>query len=172
MIDYRALTNVTKKFVLKLNGAQYFSTLTFWAGYHHIFLDNDSITKTAFTLPFRKYEYMKVPFRLAHVPVYFQELMNKVLKDLSLGTAYLCDIIIYSKTGEEYLDLLQQVFHKICNAKLPIKLGRCHFFAKEIQYLGQVLSTAGMKPLPSKNRSNYAHVTKRMPNKYELSLVL
>ena len=31
-----------------------------------------------------------------------------------------------------------------------MKLSKCHFFAKEIQYLGGVLSTTGIKPLPYK----------------------
>ena len=65
----------------KLNGAKYFSTLDHHTEYHHIPLDEDSIPKTAFTSPFGKYEYLKVPFGLAQAPVYFQELMNNVLKD-------------------------------------------------------------------------------------------
>ena len=76
--------------------------------------------------------------------------MNKVLKDLHFAIAYLADIIIYSKTAKEHLDHLQQVFHKLGNAKLSMKLSKCHFFAKEIQYLGLVLSTTGIEPLPSK----------------------
>ena len=67
---------------LKLNGTKYFSTLNLHGGYHHIPLKEDSIPKTAFTSPFRKYEYLKVPFGLAQGLAYFQELMNKVLKDL------------------------------------------------------------------------------------------
>ena len=31
-----------------------------------------------------------------------------------------------------------------------MKLSKCHFFAKKIQYLGHVLSSTGIKPLPSK----------------------
>ena len=106
--------------------------------------------KTAFTSPFGNYGYMKVPFGLAQAPVYFQELMNKVLKALPFTVVYLDDIIIYSKTAKEHLDHLQQVFHKLCNAKLSMKLSKCHFFAKEIQYVSHVLSTTGIKPLPSK----------------------
>ena len=34
-----------------------------------------------------------------------------------------------------------------------MRLGKCHFFTKEIQYLGHVLSTTGMKPLPSKTEA-------------------
>ena len=73
--------------------------------------------------------------------------MNKVLMDLSFAIAYLDDIIIYSKTAEEHLDHLQQVFHKLHNAELSMKLSKCHFFAKEIQYLDHLLSTTDIKPL-------------------------
>ena len=46
----------------KLNGAKYFSTFNLHAGYHHIPINEDSIPKTAFTSPFGKYEYLRVPF--------------------------------------------------------------------------------------------------------------
>ena len=35
-----------------------------------------------------------------------------------------------------------------------MKLSKCHFFTKEIQYPGHILSTKGIRPLPSKNSSN------------------
>ena len=65
---------------LKLNSAKYFSTLDLCTGYHHISVNEDSIPRTAFTSPFQKYEYLKVPFGLAQAPAYFQKLKNKVLK--------------------------------------------------------------------------------------------
>ena len=76
--------------------------------------------------------------------------MNKVLKDLPLAIAYLDDIIFYGKTAEEHLNHLQQVFHKLHDAELSMKLSMCYFFPKEIQYLGHVLSTTCITPLPSK----------------------
>ena len=114
VIDYRALNKVTRKFVWpmpkvedifsQLNGAKYFSTLDLRAGYHHIGLTMDSIPKMAFTSPFGKYKYVKVPFGLAQAPAYFQELMTGVLKDLPFAMAYLDDIIIYSSMPEEHQD--------------------------------------------------------------------
>ena len=131
-IDYSVLNKVTQKFVWcvpkvedifsKLNGAKYFSTLNLSTEYHHIPLDEDSIPKTAFTSPFGKDEYLKVPFGLAHTPAYLQELINKGLKDLPFATAYLHDIIIYNKTAEEHLDHQKQVFHKCHDAELSMKL--------------------------------------------------
>ena len=64
---------------LKLNGAKYFSTLNLHAGYHNISIDEDSISKTAFTSLFGENKYLKVLYDLAQTMVYFQELMNKVL---------------------------------------------------------------------------------------------
>ena len=134
VIDYRALNKVTRKFTWpmpkvedifsNLNGAKYFSTLDLRAGYHHIKLDKSSITKTAFISPFGKYEYVKVPFRLALVPAYFQELMIGILKDFYFTISYLDDIIIFSKTAEEHLLHIRKVFKKLRSAKLLMKLSK------------------------------------------------
>ena len=137
----------------QLNGAKYFSTLDLQAGYHHIPLDEASIPKTTFTSPFGKYEYIKVPFGLTQVQAYFQELMTGILKDFNFAIAYLDDIIIFSKTAEEHLDHIKQVFEKLRSTHLSMKLSKCHFFMKEIQYLGHILSTKGIKPLPSKTQA-------------------
>ena len=160
VIDYRALNKVTKKFVWpmpkvedifsQLNGAKYFSTLDLRAGYHHIRLTTNSIPKTAFISPFGKYEYVKVPFGLAQVPAYFQELMMGVLKDLPFAMAYLDNIIIYSSTPEEHLQHIKTVFEKLHHAKLSMKLSKCHFFTKEIQYLRHILGVEGIRPVPAK----------------------
>ena len=163
VIDYRALNKVTRKFVWpmpkvedifsQLNNAKYFSTLDLRAGYHHIGLTTDSIPRTAFTSPFGKYEYIKVPFGLAQAPAYFQELMTGVLKDLLFAMAYLDDIIIYSSTPEEHLQHIKTVFEKLCYAKLSMKLSKCHFFTKEIQYLRHILGVEGIKPVPAKTEA-------------------
>ena len=100
-----------------VNGAKYFSILNPYNGYHQISIYDDTIPKTAFASPLGKYEYLKVPLGLAQAPTYFQELMNKVLKDLPFAIAYSDDIIIYSKTAKEHLDHLQQVFHKLHNTE-------------------------------------------------------
>ena len=94
VIDYRPLNKVTRKFTWpmpkvedifsKLNGTTYFTTLDLRAGYHHIPLDKPSIPKTAFNSPFGKFEYMKVPFRIAQAPAYFQELMTLYSKGFQL----------------------------------------------------------------------------------------
>ena len=86
--------------------------LSLHTGYHHIPINEDSIPQTAFTSPFGKKEYLKVPFGLTQALAYVQELMNKVINNLPFAIVYLDDIIIYSKTAEEHLDHLQ-VLHTL-----------------------------------------------------------
>ena len=116
-------------------------------------MEKSSIPKTAFNLPFGKYGYVNVPFRLAQAPAYFQELMTRILKDFNFATADVDDIIIFSKTAKEYLSHIRKVFEKLRSAKLSMKLSKFYFFSKEIQYLGHILSTKGICPLPSKTQA-------------------
>ena len=163
VINYRALNKFTRKFTWpmpkvkdifsKLNGTTYFTTLDLCTGYHHIPLDNLSLPKTAFNSPFRKYEYVKLPFRLAQALPYFQELMTGILKDFPFAIAYLDDIIIFSQTPQEHLSHTCMVFEKFKSANLSMKKSKCSFFSKEIQYLGHILSTTGKQPLPSKTHA-------------------
>ena len=156
----------------QLNGTKYFSTLDLRAGYHHIPLDAESIPKTHFTSPFGKCEYVKVPFGLAQAPAYFQELMTGILKDFNFANAYLDNIIIFSKTGAEHLDHIKQVFKKLRSAKLSMKLSKCHFLMKEIQYLGHILSTKGIRPLPLKTQAIQNMHPPKMPKQVHVFLGL
>ena len=55
----------------------------------------------------------------------------------------------------------QTSFQKLMNAQLSMELHKCHFFAKEIQYLGHIPSTTGIRPLPSESQAiNNIHHTK------------
>ena len=80
-----------------LSSAKLFTTLDLHSCYYHIALDNESKAKTAFVTPFGKYEFNAVPFGLAQVPAYLQQLISIVLQDCSeFVMAYLDDIIIFS----------------------------------------------------------------------------
>ena len=78
--------------------------------------------------------------------------MTGILKDFIFAIAYLDDIIIFSRTAE-HLSHMKKVLEELQAAKLPMKLSKCHFFSKEIQYLGHILSTKGTQPLPLKTQA-------------------
>ena len=134
----------------KLKGAKVFSTIDLRSRYHHIALGKSSRAKTAFVTPFGKYKFLMVPFGLAQAPAYFQLLMNKVLHGLDFAMTYLDDIIIFSKNELQHLEHLETVFSHLREAGLKMKCSKCDLFKKKIHYLGHLISTEGISPLPNK----------------------
>jgi len=88
-----------------------------------------------------------MPFGLSNAPAVFQELMNIVLQECEgLATAYLDDVLIFSKTPEEHLQHLKDIFKRIRQHGLKLKLKKCSFFQNKTEYLGFVISDKGIQP--------------------------
>ena len=68
--------------------------------------------KTSFTCRYGTFEFTVMPFGLSTAPATFQRMMNTVFFDLlDRGVlVYLDDVLIYSKTVEEHVELLDKVF--------------------------------------------------------------
>ena len=110
--------------------------------------------KSAFVLSsLGKYQFNRVPFGLAQAPAYFQKLINNVRKGCNFAMGYLDDIIIYSRSEKEHLEHLEEIFTRLRAAGLKLKLEKCCFFKKQIQYLGHLILADGIQPLPEKLKS-------------------
>ena len=138
----------------KLGGATIFSTIDLRSGYYHIGLTRESRAKSAFVVPMGKWQFKRTPFGLSQAPAYFQLLIDKVLMGCSsFAMGYLDDIIIFSKTEEEHLQHLEEIFVRLRKFGLKMKREKCSFFKKHIQYLGHLVSERGFEPLPEKLES-------------------
>ena len=138
----------------KLKGYKVFSSLDLRSGYYHISLKDSAKPKSAFVLSFLgKYQFNRVPFGLAQAPAYFQKLINDVLKGCNFAIGYLDDIIIYSRSEKEYLEHLEEIFMRLKKAGLKLKLEKCCFFKKHIQYLVHLILADRIQPLPEKLES-------------------
>ena len=138
----------------KLKGYKVISSLDLRSGYYHIGLTESAKPKSAFVLSsLGKYQFNRVPFRLAQAPAYFQKLKNDVLKGCNFAMGYLDDIIIYSRSEMEHLEHLEEIFIRLRAAGLKLKLKKCCFFKKHIQYLRHLISAEGLQLLPEKLES-------------------
>ena len=131
-----------------LGGAKYFSKMDLKSGYWQIQMDDESRPKTAFITHMGLFEFNKMPFGLCNAPSIFQDLMNNVLQGLlfKFALAYLDDIIVYSRSFEEHLEHLDQVFERLLQADLKLKLSKCEFFMQQLQFLGHMVSANGIQP--------------------------
>ena len=163
-VDYRQLNAKTRRDAYPLprieetldalGGARYFSTLDLASGYNQVPVAEGDRAKTAFCTPFGLYEFNRMPFGLCNAPGTFQRLMERIFGDQSFQTLllYLDDVVVYASTFEQHLARLELVLSRLRHHNLKLKLSKCHFFAKEVQYLGHVISAEGVATDPDKTR--------------------
>ena len=135
----------------KLGGAKIFSTIDLRSAYYHIGLTRESQAKSAFVVPMGKWQFKRTPFGLSQAPAYFQLLIDQVLMGCGeFAMGYLDDIIVFSKTEEEHLQHLEEIFKRLKHFDLKMKRQKSSFFKKHLQYLGHLVSEKGFEPLPEK----------------------
>ncbi|GJP44416.1 hypothetical protein CLOM_g3824, partial [Closterium sp. NIES-68] len=161
-IDYRALNRITIKsrysipladdLLDQLRGAKFFSKIDLRGGYHQIRVTADDCHKTAFRTRYGNYEYLVMPFGLTNAPSTFQMTMNGVFRELldKCVIIYLDDILIYSCSREQHLKDLDAVFTLLHKNRLITKGSKCDFLKQELEFLGHVVSTEGVKIDPKK----------------------
>ena len=96
-----------------------------------------------------------MPFGLTNAPATFQRLMERVLAGLQwqVCLVYIDDIIIFSRTIDEHVERIQEVFDRLKKAGLKLKPEKCRLFRKRVRYLGHLVSSEGSKLTP-KNKSH------------------
>ena len=84
----------------------------------------------------------------------FQRLMGHILRGLEYRFAliYIDDIVIFSKSVEEHLSHLEEVFKRLREANVKLNTKKCRFVKQKVEYLGHVVTPGGISPDPGKVR--------------------
>ena len=161
-IDYRKVNDVTRKDAYPiprvddtldtLAGSTWFSMLDLKNGYWQVEVAEEHREKTAFCTQEGLFEFNVIPFGLCNSPATFQRLMNAVLAGLQWTSClvYIDDIIVVGSTFDQHLSNLQKVFERLKQAGLKLQPQKCHFFQRQVQFLGHVISQDGISPDPEK----------------------
>jgi len=80
----------------------------------------------------------------------FQRNIELMLNELlwKCCVVYIDDIIIFSNTLKKHLQHLKEVFKRLKQCFLVIKLSKCKLLKKNITYLGHVVGNGSLKPDP------------------------
>lgn len=115
-------------------------------------MDPSDREKTAFVTHNGLYEFLRMPFGLSSAPSTFQRMMEVVLSGLSfeMCLCYLDDVIIYSTSFDQHCERLRTVLSRFRQHNLRVKLSKCTFAAKQVRYLGHMISEEGVQPDPVK----------------------
>ena len=155
-VDYRGLNRVTKKnrhplpliseTLDRLCGAKVFTKFDLKDAYHRIRIKEGDEWKTAFRTRYGHFEYMVMPFGLANAPATFQAYINKALRGYAdiFCVVYLDDILIYSETPELHREHVRKVLERLRQFQLYANLKKCVFSTTQVEFLGFIVSTAGV----------------------------
>ena len=93
-----------------------------------------------------------MPFGLKFAPSTFQRLMNRVFLGLIATRCfvYLDDVILFGETLQKYNDRLREIFERLRQFNLKIEPDKCEFLKTELNYLGHIVTSEGVKPDPNK----------------------
>ncbi|CAA9517810.1 MAG: hypothetical protein AVDCRST_MAG96-2780 [uncultured Segetibacter sp.] len=87
-----------------------------------------------------------MPFGLCNASAMFQAYINRVITGLVdiFCVIYLDDILIYSQNFTEHLNHVKQVLKCLRQFQLFANLKKCEFFTTQVEFLGFIMSTAGV----------------------------
>jgi len=117
-------------------------------GYNNVRIKEGDEWKATFTMPEGSFEPTVMFFRLTNSPATFQAMMNELLRDLTnMGkvAVFINDVIVGMETEEGHDELVAEVIKRLEENDLYVKLEKCKWKVREVEFLGVVIGLEGIK---------------------------
>eukprot|EP00253_Pinus_taeda_P015232 PITA_15232 len=161
-VDLRNLNQVSLKdnyplpkmdhILQRVVGASRISLLDGFSGFNQILVHPDDQDKTAFTTPWGTFKYVKMPFGLKNAGATFQRAMDiafaKEIHDFLV--IYLDDLTPFSKSDQEHINHLRQIFLKCRKYGISLNPKKSIFGLEEGKLLGHIISKDGIRIDPDR----------------------
>ena len=133
-------------------GCETLSFLDAYSGYHQIAMKRVRPARHLFHHPFGPYCYVKMPFGLKNAGATFQRCMLKCFGDLigRIVEAYVDDIVVKSKKGDQLLSNLELAFERLRDKRIKLNPEKCIFRVPRGMLLGFIVSVRSIEANPEK----------------------
>ena len=117
-------------------------------GYNNVRIKEGDEWKAVFTIPEGSFELTVMFFGLMNSPATFQAMMNELLRDLintEKVVVFIDDVIVGTETEEGHDKLVMEVIKRLEENDLYVKLEKCKWKVREVEFLGVVIGPEGIK---------------------------
>lgn len=142
------IENILQRF----SGTKYLSTIDLTQGFLQLSLNKESRKYVSFVFNGNNYSYNRLPFGLKISSSMFIKAMTHVF-----GTdyddflvMYIDDLLIFSQSFEEHVRHIDLVLNRLKEYGATVKLSKSKFLEPEVNFLGYVISSDGIKMDPEK----------------------
>lgn len=126
-------------------------------GYWQIEMDAKDVNMTAFMTHNRLYRYTRMLFEFKNATKSSQKAMHVILASFKFKCVIfqIDEVIIFSKSLEKYVTHVDKILGLVIHfeMKLELKLKKCHFFSKSIDYLKHVIASGKLKVARTTNNA-------------------
>ncbi len=183
-VNYRGLNKITVKnryllplieeLLERISKAKYFSKFDVRDRYNRLRMASEEEWKTAFRCQYGLFKYMVMPFGLCNASGTFQHYMNDIFcKFLNeFLVVYLNDLLMYSSTLKEHKEHIRRVLARLQEAGLFLKLSKCEFHTREVEFLGFIIGEHRVRMDPGKVKAVTSWLTLKSPHDVRMFLGL
>ena len=121
---------------LGMSEDKYFSKLDLTKSYHQIHVRPSDVHKTAFVTIGQHYEFLRMPFGMVNIGMAMTRAVRRLLERMDNVVDYIDDLLVHTKTWEEHLQVLEEIFKRLKAANLVASPRKCELGATQVDFLG------------------------------------
>ncbi|CAB4002182.1 Hypothetical predicted protein [Paramuricea clavata] len=140
----------------KLCNAKCFTMLDVRDGFLHVPLDEESSHMTTMHTTYGRYRWLRLPFGITSAPEEFQKRLIIALEGLE-GVICIADDILVFGEGDDYKQAekdhdrrLIALMERCIQQNIKLNAGKLQFKLKEVKFMGNIITSEGMKADPGK----------------------
>jgi len=157
MMDYCNLNNQTVKnnyplpliteLIDNMGSKRVFTKMDLRWGFNNMRIKEGDEWKGAFTIYIDSFEPSVMFFGITNSPAIFQVMMNEMRDLINKGkvAAFVDDVLVETETKKGHDEIVEEILRRLEENDLDIKLEKCVWKARKIEFLGVVIGPNGIE---------------------------